>query len=462
VIDRSAFDEAVKVMKDTGHRLGAALVDLGHLDEEKLNEQVTEQIKSIIFSAFEWEAGQFAFERLETPVEEDIIVGLSTADTILEGIRRMKSMDTIRQSLGQLDRVLAHPENPLLMYQKFSLTPEEGFVMSRVDGTTTVAEAAALSPMGEEETLRCIYGLVCAGVLTLQERAQERTDRMRRPTMADEAKLPSPEAEIKEQPAKTAPVADKENKDSGPSPEQQAIKDEIAAKHASLKTANHYELLEVDPTANEAQIKEAYYAMVKKYHPDRHHSPHFEDLHGLLEDLMVKVTAAHQLLSTPADRTQYDRTLRSNEASSGQSPFVDDPDVTTATPKEMAEKHYREGKRLFNEMAYFDAIQCLQEAVRLEPKKASYHKLLADCLSKNPHWRKDAESHFLKALNLDGSDVECYLGLATIYDELGLTTRSQNTYRKILELDPDNELAQMKVHGKKKSGGLMGLLRKKA
>ena len=101
----------------------------------------------------------------------------------------------------------------------------------------------------------------------------------------------------------------------------------------------------MDPTANEAQIKEAYYAMVKKYHPDRHHSPHFEDLHGLLEDLMVKVTAAYQLLSTPADRTQYDRTLRSNEASSGQSAFVDDPDVTTSTPEEMAEKHYREGNR---------------------------------------------------------------------------------------------------------------------
>ncbi len=463
VIDRSAFDGAVKSIKDTGHRLGAALVDLGHLSEEKLNEQVTEQIKSIIFSVFEWEAGQFAFERLETPVEEDIIVGLSTADTILEGIRRMKSMETIRQALGQLDRVLAHPENPLLMYQKFSLTPEEGFVMSRVDGTTTVTEAAALSPMGEEDTLRCIYGLVCAGVLTLEERAQERNDRMKRSTKADEAKLPSPEAEIKEQPAKTTPVAVKEKKDSGPTPEQQSVKDEIAAKHASLATANHYELLEIEATADEARIKEAYYAMVKKYHPDRHHSPHFEDLHGLLEDLMVKVTAAYQLLSKPADRMQYDTTLRSNGASSsGPSPFVDDPDVTKTTPEEIAEKHYREGNRLFNEMAYFDAIQCLQEAVRLNANKASYHKLLGKSLSKNPNWRKDAESHFLKSLELDASDVECYVGLAVIYDELGLSARLQNTWRKILELEPDNEVAYAKVHGKKKSGGLMGLLRKRA
>jgi tetratricopeptide (TPR) repeat protein len=177
---------------------------------------------------------------------------------------------------------------------------------------------------------------------------------------------------------------------------------------------------------------------------------------------MVKVTAAYRLLSTPADRTEYDKTLRSKEASSGQSIFVDDPDLTTATPEEIAEKHYREGTRLFNEMAYFDAIQCLQEAVRICPDKAAYHKLLAKSLSQNPNWRKDAESHFLKAIELDSTDAESYVGLAIIYDDLGLSTRSQNTWKKILELEPDNEIAFARAQGKKKGGGLMSLLRKKA
>ncbi len=464
VVHRSALDEALNVVKETGCRLGVALVELGHLDEKEMTDQVTEQIKSIIFSVFDWIEGQFAFERLETPVEKDIIVGLLTADTILEGIRRMKSTETVRQSLGALDRVLAHPDNPLLMYQKFSLTPEEGFVMSRGDGTTTVAEAAALSPMSEEETLRCIYGLVCAGVLTLEERAQSRTDVLRRLITPDEAKLPLQEAEIKEQPVETKPASYVEQQDSGPTPEQQQLRDEIAAKHASLASATHYELLEVEPAAVGARIKEAYYAMVKKYHPDRHHSPHFEDLHGLLEELIVKVTAAYNILSTPADRAQYDETLQADDESkpsTRQSTFIGEPDFTTAPPEEQANIHYQEAKRLFYEMAYFDAIQRLQEAVRLDPTKATYHKLLADSLSKNPNWRKDAESHFLKALDLDASYVDCYLGLASIYDDLGLTTRSRNTYLKVLELEPDNELAQMKVQGKKKSRNLMDLLRKK-
>jgi Tfp pilus assembly protein PilF len=108
-------------------------------------------------------------------------------------------------------------------------------------------------------------------------------------------------------------------------------------------------------------------------------------------------------------------------------------------------------------MAYFDAIQCLQEAVRLDPNKAPYQKLLAQALSKNPHWRKEAEEHFQKAIKLDALDVDSHLGLAEIYDELGMGTRSRKIYQKILELDPGNELAYEKIHGKKKPKGLRGL-----
>jgi curved DNA-binding protein CbpA len=359
----------------------------------------------------------------------------------------MNDMDGVRRALGDFQRVLRHSENPLLLYQKISLKPEEGFVLSRVDGSSTVTDIATISPLGEEQTLRCIYGLVSAGVLDLEGGG------VAAPAAVPEehVEIPGPEAT----PLETEPAV--VTQDIGPSAEDQAIYDEITAKHASLATATYYDLLGVTMTSSDAEIKKAYYAMAKKYHPDRHHSPYLQDVHGLLEELFVKITRAYQKLSAPLERRRYDAGLRT-EAPRGEgataaptqrpSPKSTEPAGPSPTEK-MAEVRYREGKRYYEEMSYFDAIQCLREAVRLNPTKASYHKLLANSLAKNPHWLKEAEEHLQKAIEIDRFDVESYVGLGEIYDKSGMTTRSQRMYQRALELDPNNEIAQEKLHGKK-------------
>lgn len=47
----------------------------------------------------------------------------------------------------------------------------------------------------------------------------------------------------------------------------------------------------------------------------------------------------------------------------------------------------------------------------------------------------------MDALELNPEDVDCYLGLAEIYEAGGMTTRAQRMYRKVLKCDPANEIA---------------------
>jgi serine/threonine-protein kinase len=148
-IDRAAFDRASERMRRTGKRMGASLIDLEVLVPEKLTALVRGQVQQIIYSVFDWNRGAYGFEILDRPVEEDIIVDLSTAELILIGVRAMGSIEHIRSALGSLDRVLRHTENPLLLYQKMTLTPSEGYVLSRIDGSTSVAEIASISPLGK-------------------------------------------------------------------------------------------------------------------------------------------------------------------------------------------------------------------------------------------------------------------------------------------------------------------------
>jgi curved DNA-binding protein CbpA len=464
-IDQAIFDEASRVMKETGKRLGATLVELGHISEESMKREVAEQFMAIVQSLYEWDTGHFGFESLDELAEEDVVIQVSTAETILAGVRRKESTQTIRKALGNLDQVLVPSENPLLLYQKVNLTPEEGFILSRADGTTTVGDTASLSPLGEENTLKCIYGLVAAGVLELQDKSTQKAKPRVVPT--PEVEIPKPKvepAEPKVAPPKPAEAKAKAPvKGTKPIKDQSQLRNEIAAKHASLAKANHYELLGVSTTASKNEIKTAYFAAVKAYHPDRHHQEHMKDMRGLLEELLAKITDAYQVLTDEDQRKGYDRkvlkpepskpTATSGAASRPPTTSAASPgqEISSASHEELAEKQYYEGKRRFADMSYFDAIQCLREAVRLDPSKAEYHKLLAQSLAKNPNWLKDAEEHFQKAIDIDSFDGESYEGLAKIYSTMGMKTRCERVCEKLLEIDPENALAQ-KLSGKKKSG----------
>jgi curved DNA-binding protein CbpA len=482
LIDREAFEKASRVMRETGNRFGRTLVELGFATPEQMEAKVVEQIQTIIYSLFSWTSGEYRFEQHESPVDEDIVLNLSTADIILEGTRRMDDMGKVRRALGDPNRVLQTTEDPLLLYQKMStLSGSEYFIFSRVDGLSSTADILSISPVGEEQTLRCLYGLMSAGVIEpkggpapLEEdganaapspvpppparakapAAPPPSPAYRPPPPAPppppKVEIPKPEAHAGK--AKAEPPAEP----AGPSPEEIAVHEDIIEKHASLREATLYDLLGITITANDQEVKKAYYAMAKKYHPDRHHSPYLRDVHGLLEELFGKITDAYQMLSSPLERNRYDAKIRAEGpaavVAAGGTPTSEE--ANEAARRRAAEERYKEGKRHFDEMHFFDAIQCLREAVRLFPKK-NYHKLLGQALMKNPKWLREAEEQFRLALKMDQFDAESYMGLGDIYESEGMKSRAQKMYEQAATYDPENEALQEKLGKRGAQGGAL-------
>lgn len=482
VIDREGFAKTTETMKETGHRFGRTVVELGHCTAEEMEQKVVEQIQAIIYSLFDWDEGDYRFEQHENPVDEDIVLNLSTADIILEGTRRLEDMDKVRRALGDSSSILEQNEDPLLLYQKMTtLSQSEYFILSRVDGTSSMDDIFAVSPLDEDETLRCIYGLVSAGVLVRKggARTESASTGVRPPPPKPEPPAPPPPkpAPPKAQPAAPPPAAVSTKPppsappttaevpaELGPSPEEVAVREEITQKHASLNDSNLYDLLGITITANDDEIKKAYYAMAKKYHPDRHHSTHLRDVHGLLEELFSKITHAYQTLSSTAERHRYDQTVKHGNSADAAATAGDGQSAqkaehaSEAAVKRQAEERYADGKHHFDEMHFFDAIQSLRDAVRLYPKK-QYHKLLAQALMKNPLWAKEAEEHFRAALKMDQFDAECALGLGQIYEDKGMMTRAQKMYEQAATYDPENEEVQKKIGPKKEASSLGGFKR---
>jgi molecular chaperone DnaJ len=66
---------------------------------------------------------------------------------------------------------------------------------------------------------------------------------------------------------------------------------------------NHYDTLEVNPTASQAEIKQAYRRLAKRFHPDSQHE-------SASHDRIAQLNAAYEVLGDPQQRRFYDRHLQ--------------------------------------------------------------------------------------------------------------------------------------------------------
>ena len=69
-----------------------------------------------------------------------------------------------------------------------------------------------------------------------------------------------------------------------------------------MANSNHYQTLEVDQTATQAEIKQAYRRLVKLFHPDSN-----RDLTD--HDRITRINAAYEVLGDPHRRHSYDQEL---------------------------------------------------------------------------------------------------------------------------------------------------------
>jgi serine/threonine protein kinase len=167
---------------DTEKRLGPVLSGMGLLDRNGLGEALGLHVREIVFAMLEEEEGTLSFEELfDTASEADVVSNLSTGQVILEATRRVLDPGLVRRVLGDMDRVLVLSSDPVLRSQSITLTPTDGFVLSRVDGTLSARDVISLSPVPPEDTEQSLFSLLCTGIVDYKEKTTAATSRRRSP-----------------------------------------------------------------------------------------------------------------------------------------------------------------------------------------------------------------------------------------------------------------------------------------
>jgi tetratricopeptide (TPR) repeat protein len=376
------------------------------------------------------------------PAPPDVAeVAGATEPLILEAVRRLRGAEAVRSALGDLDQRL---ECVAALGEVRTLTLLEGYLLSRIDGTMSARQVLQLVPLEPEQAERSLLGLLLTGRVAYRPA----------PVASD---VPPPSV-----PA--APAAeDAEAPEAALDPETAERRREVLDQFQSLPLKDHFEVLGLRPGCTDAEVKRAYSALVKRFHPDVHRDPRLADLHDALEAIFIRVREAWEALADARSRASYEARGGPAAASAPAASPVSADGSGAAADEDLvtSEETLLHAQLLLLQARYWDAIQLLEPAVsRMSPPRHRNRAriLLARAYAKNPNWLRRAEEQLQEVVRTDPAHVEAHYQLGLLYKAQGLAARAQAMFRRVLDLRPDHRDAATEVGGAAATGG--GFLRR--
>jgi len=468
-----------------GKKLAAVLIEMGLLAPDQVEDALALHVHEILAKVFSWNDGTYEFveEDESQPVSVDTALKLatseltlkvSTGELILDAARSVSDPDVVRYCLGDIDRILGLANDPLLRFQRVTLTPADGFVLSRVDGTLSAREIVNMIDLPRDETHKSLFALLSTGMIEYLPLPPKP-----KPKPQAAAKAKPRVVGLEAVPVKEAPPAALPPPPSAAEAAAQTAAHAVAAQDdprrmevlesfAALKHRTHFEVLGLPRAATEAQVKEAYFRLARRFHPDVHHDPALADLRDKIEAIFVRLGEAYEVLRNPRIRAKYEGQIAPAAeapapAPTPAAPVKADPE---AEAREAAVAIKRAARLLSSEM-YWDAIQVLEPAVlRAQGKPREEGRvLLARAYMKNVNWIKQGEELLIEVMKDSPAHAEACLLLAQIYKDQGLKARATHMLRKAVELLPDNtevraQLDAMTEHEPETAPGKSGLIKR--
>jgi curved DNA-binding protein CbpA len=170
-----------------------------------------------------------------------------------------------------------------------SLTPSEGYLLSRIDGVTPLSLLRQMGALAPADVDRCIARWEKEGVIVYAGR----TSAIAAPQPPPPAKAAKPEA------AKKASSADID-----PSLDLSVEMQERVIEFEGRLRLPYHEILGVPRDADVRAIKMAYFGLSKQFHPDRYFRRNLGPYALRVETIFKKVLEAYELLSDPATRAE--------------------------------------------------------------------------------------------------------------------------------------------------------------
>lgn len=402
--------------------VAGALLSRGLAGKVALDEAIAEQVADVVRVLLLWTNGNWGFDE-RARLTEPVRVQIQIKQLLLDAARRT-DLRFVSSRFAVLSEVISPGINAT---GDLTLSATEGFLLSRVEGPMDLAQLVTVSGQRDPDARRTIYGLVLTGLLRRESWPYAfRTSESQKTA----ASMPVPAVESV---AKTPPPASRDPQD-----ELREFLEQLS------RATNHYEVLNVSPDANAADIKRAYYALARRFHPDRFHDLARTSLHSRLESAFARITQAHEMLSDPESKITYDTKIAAlKKVGYVATPPADaaprSAETQTGTPNlQLAEQRFKEGVAALQLGETNTATSCLSAAAQLAPNQPRYRAYYGRALAAHPQTKRLAEAELKAAVKLDPANAAYRVMLAGLYRDLGFRRRAITELERALSLDSKN------------------------
>ncbi len=429
-ISSGALAEARRSISESKD-LAQALINRGLIGKEALRHTVRFIVERVVRSVYQWEGGSARFSEgwlLQEIFDADVV---STFEFLLRGISRMVGFEPIRTALvGMSNRVRFREPLPLPL-ERLALSPAHGFILSQVDGKTTIADVLAIVQSDEEDVAcRFLYGLLVMGVIEF-------------------------DPPVAEGPFKISAILRDHADSVALETHQQKM---ISQAYEQIRGKSPYELLGVNETSSREDIERAYQDAKEAFGRDRILPRVRDKLRSELSVIESRLVEAYLTL------VQADPSVVSREAArkASQQQEADmrggdllmrvEADKTRAKraieeAARIADGYYGKALQYVREGDYYNAIQYGKLAISYNQDDARYYFLLADCQARNPEsrWQRMAEQNYLKATELDAWNADYLITLGRFYKRKGLKLRARRQFEQALKIAPSHQGATQEL-----------------
>lgn len=450
-MSQAQFD-AASLRMDRGERFGDALVNLGVCTPEELREWIREQVTQIAQSIFDYRGGRYYFfDTFGDDIVPEVGIALSMGRFIVAGLR--EATDLPLDDLANDENLfLDLSPDPIVRLQDVDLEDMERLLMLKLTEPMLSRQLLAKLDVDKMVSARALYTLLALGMVMAVTPGSKREESMEpafnpEPAAPKPAAPPSPSSSayryVPSKPAQTvAPAPPASHAPVGPasaaSPSTAAMEEFESEMKKMLNLAESgtfYQLLSVGADADAATIKKNYYAMARKFHPDRHMGR--SEWIGALQKLMESFTTAYKTLGDEKSRAKYDRRLAEGGAFAiGRA---------HSEKQETAEECMERAKECLRNKNYAGSITWLRKCVEIAPNESKYRAMLARSLAAVPTYRPEAIQHYEKAVELDPFNTSAMFQFSELFEEMKLPWRAVPLLKKILDIDPDHAKAREKL-----------------
>jgi tetratricopeptide (TPR) repeat protein len=426
--------------------------------------------------------------------------GMPLPRLALVAARAVPGFDRVRAAIGSLDAPLALTPLGQAGATDLGLLTEEGFLLSRIDGRAGAREICLISPVGEEQTLRAIYGLTAAGLVQIAPRAagppKARPDPLSRlegflrrtgatdgsaapaagggsstgpspatppppaaPVAASAGAGSEPRAATAPPVAAAAPVAlpAGAGSDAGPPPATPAPA--AAAPRAAPRPpvmresvrARDAERLRLEQRLQQAERQNHYeiLGLPMDASTDEIRRTYFILARQFHPDRFHRPSVRDlqpALEKLFARMTEAYQTLTAEDRHDYDSRLrrggADSRAVQQKAAREVARDNYRHGRGLLEKGQLVKAIQYLESAVKADDTQPEYLEALGALQSLNPRSKADAEAHLKRAIERGPTRATGYLALGLHCARYGRLPEAQRLWKQALSWDPGCEPAR--------------------